>query len=102
MIVWINSRRITSYTTATMTAYEPGPVTGPFPATVTQTVVSHITLEDRTTYLDAAGDDSRRPTTSRTEWIETTGQVWIVSPARATDLAAAAGQKPGCVSSRGE
>ncbi|KAK1753048.1 hypothetical protein QBC47DRAFT_51271 [Echria macrotheca] len=103
VVLWINSRKVTSYTTATMTAYEPGPVTGPFPATVTRTVVSHVTQEDRTTYLDAAAANSDRiqPTTSRTEWVYTTGEVWIVSPARPTDLVVAAGAKPGCAEGTG-
>lgn len=72
---------MTHYTTATMTAYEPGGVKGPFPATVVQTVVSHLTYRDVTTSM-LRGEEVT--STSTYDW--TSGETWVVSPVQPTDL----------------
>ena len=76
--------------TYTVTELQPGPVTGPFPATVTQTAITQAVWEDRVTYLSAgpsgsgsgSGSGSPSASTSVTAYVYTDRQAWVVSPPR--------------------
>jgi hypothetical protein len=81
LIQFINPRVVTIITTITATTLRPGPVTS-FPATVVETVVSHITFEFRTSYTDGGR------TTSMSSAVVTVPATWIVAAPRPTDLAA--------------
>ena len=52
-VQWINPRKMTMFTTKTVTSFEPRPVFTPYPNTIVQVVVSHVRLEDRITPLNA-------------------------------------------------
>ncbi|KAK3937156.1 hypothetical protein QBC46DRAFT_344895 [Diplogelasinospora grovesii] len=83
---FINPRKITLYTTKTVTSLEPYyyPITS-FPTTVTEVVISHVTWEGRTTYSN--GETS----TSVTSFVVTNPETWVVSQPRETDLPAGVG-----------
>jgi hypothetical protein len=74
----------------TFTHFQPWPVTGPFPVTVTQTVIAQGTLEQRLTTLYYAATDYTY-SSSHTEiqsWKSTGGQTWVVRRPQETDLPA--------------
>lgn len=81
VIQFINPRVVTIFTIITATTLIPGPVTA-LPATVVETVISHITFEYRTSYSDSA------PSTSVSTAVITVPSTWIVARPQATDLAA--------------
>lgn len=80
VVQFISPRVVTIITTITATSLRPGPVTS-FPATVVETVVSHITFEFRTSYQDGGR------TTSLSSAVVTEPSTWVVTAPRATDLA---------------
>lgn len=73
IVLWIDPRRVTMYTTKTVTSFEPRPVFTSYPGTVVQVVVSHVRREDRMTY--SGGGSS----TSTTAWVATVPETWVVS-----------------------
>ena len=82
-IPFINPRRVELITTETVTSLEPPWASPSLPATVTETVISNVTWEDRVTYLEK-GETS----TSVTSFIATVHDTWLVHKPQKTDLPA--------------
>ncbi|TPX12607.1 uncharacterized protein E0L32_000784 [Thyridium curvatum] len=89
-IPFINPRRMTVYTTQTVTSLQDAPRPTVFPTTVVETAIMSITWESRVTYLDDGA--------TTTEFSSTTATVpstWVVAGApQPTNLAV--GRDPAC------
>ncbi|KAK3317883.1 hypothetical protein B0T19DRAFT_300919 [Cercophora scortea] len=79
---FINPRRVTLYTTVTITSVDPWTISS-YPTTVVASVTSHVTWEGHTTYLDN-GDTG----TSLTSFTATVPETWVVARPAHTDIPA--------------